>query len=142
MFRKLFLALIVFNAAAWAQTTPTPAYAGQAYTSLAAVTSTGPGTVYQLQTGTYAYTVTLTTAGVVSAAGANLEGSTCSAADIAANTTGCWFVLATAASTDVNWAAGEMFHVVNKPVVYIRLNLITFTGSGSITGTVTFFKVG
>jgi len=108
----------------------TTAYTGTPYTILSAQTATGPGTVYQLQPQVYSYTWTLTTAGTVTTASINLEGSTDNVH---------WYALDVASTSDTNWASGEMRHIVNKPVNYLRGNITALTGGGSITGTLALF---
>lgn len=116
------------------------AYTGTPYTSLSAATAAGPGTVYAVMPSPFSFTWTVATSGTVTAATVNFEGSICTAAQIAANTAGCWFQLDQAVNTDTQWSSGEMRHVVNKGINFIRLNLISISGGGSITGTIALFK--
>lgn len=109
----------------------TAAWSGSVYTCLNAATSTGAGTVYSLTPAVHSYTMSVATSGTVTAATVNLEGSLDNVH---------WYPLGVAASTDANWSSGEMIHVAFKPVNYIRANLVSISGGGSITATVSIYQ--
>lgn len=108
-----------------------PAATGTPLRTLNGVGAAGPGTSYALQPSVYSYSFTVIPVGSVSACTVNLEGSLDGTA---------WFTLATVSTTDANWANGELVHVVNKPVNFIRGNLTSIAGGGSITATIALFK--
>jgi hypothetical protein len=83
--------------------------------SLAAVTTTGPGVSYQLDSAQYTWQMAVT--GTPSALSTNLEGSLDGNA---------WFVVDTSTSV-----AGETRHIVNKPIKFARCNITTYTGSST-----------
>lgn len=112
MRKILFLFILAFSTLAVAQSS----------TSLSAATATGAGTdvaVLNVQQ-TYTWAVTFATA-APSAQTTNLEGTIDGSN---------WFVLDTTTTTA---AAGEMRHVVYKPVGRIRCNLAAYT-QGSNAG--------
>lgn len=104
-------------------------YAGVPATSLATAATTGPGTAYKVTPSVSSYTWTVVTGGTVTTATINLEGSI----DSTDGTNGKWFVLDQATQADLQWSSGEMRHVVNKGVNFVRCNLAVITGGGSIT---------
>jgi hypothetical protein len=108
-----------------------PAYTGYPYASLNAANSAGPGTIYSVQPMMYSYTWTVAASGTISAATINFEGSLDGAT---------WYMLDQAANTDANWSAGEMRHVVNKPINFLRLNLVSIVGGGTVTGKISLFR--
>ncbi len=125
---KFAILLLLLSTLAMAQVV---AYTGTPYVSLNAASSTVPGTVYALQPSVYSYTWTVATGEPVTSATVNLEGS------LDGST---WYVLDIASTSDSNWSAGEMRHVVNKPANYLRLNLVSIAGGGSITGKISLFR--
>lgn len=106
---------------------PAMAQINTAATSLSAVTTTGAGTAFQINPASahYTWTVTFKTAGPTSQT-TNLEGSLDGVH---------YFTLDT--STSIAWTSdtvtGEMRHVVNKPVLWLRCNLAAVS-IGSATG--------
>lgn len=122
--RKLIFVLLLFSGMAFAQTAyPT----GSTVTSFSLVTTTGGGTSYAFSTpcGTFTWTVTFKTA-APGAQTTNLEGSL-------DNTN--WYTLDSSTSLTYvsDTSSGEMRHVVNKRVKFIRCNLATYT-AGSNAG--------
>ncbi|PSH05131.1 MAG: hypothetical protein CXZ00_02960 [Acidobacteria bacterium] len=124
----LVLALAALGGMAAAQNT---AFIGTPYASLSAATATGPGTAFKVQPASYSYTWTVVTGGTVTSATVNFEGS------LDGST---WYVLDVASTSDTNWSSGEMRHVVNKPTNYLRMNVVSIAGGGSLTGTFSLFR--
>lgn len=98
--------------------------------SLNAVAATGAGDDFAIprsQDGWLnAVTWQIKHTGTPTAISVNLEGS------IDGTT---WATLDTAANTDPSWSAasGEIRHVVNKPVRFVRCNIASYTVNGSTT---------
>ncbi len=98
-----------------------------AITFLNAVTSTGVSDIKQLPFLVEKHTVQVTITGAPSAVTVDLEGS------LDGET---FFVLSTHPFTGGELTAtAAMFHTVDKPVTYIRLNLLTLTAGTSPTVT-------
>ena len=87
---------------------------------LNAVTSTGAGTSYWLGFLPHAHTWQIDFTGTASTVSVKLQGSIDDSS---------WFDLDTSTST----TASTMRHIVNKPVNYIRANLVTFTNGTTMT---------
>ena len=96
-----------------------PAYT-ERITLLNAVTSTGAGTSYWLGFLPSNHTWDIAFTGTASTVSVKLQGSIDNSS---------WFDLDTSTST----TASTMRHVVNKPVNYIRANLVTFTNGTTMT---------
>lgn len=106
---------------------------------LSAVAATGAGSSYDIArvnpfaagrgSALSTFTVQITTTGAATAVTVDLEGSIDGSV---------WHSLASHVMTPGELTAKQaMFHVVNKPVVYIRGNMTTFTQAASETVTVT-----
>lgn len=96
---------------------------------LNAATATGAGSAFTLRVMPTKHTVAATMGGTVvaTAVTVDLEGSI-------DNST--WFTLASHVFTAAQITAeAAMFHVIDKPVRYARLNLITLTGGNAPTVT-------
>jgi len=92
---------------------------------LSGATETGAGSLWKLSNSTDIHTVQVVFTGTITALTVALEGSI-DEDNIA--------VLQTHALSDAEISAkAAMFHVVNKLVEYVRINITTFTGSGSVT---------
>lgn len=93
----------------------------------------GPGQSYQLQGQEYFITWASSSSGSVSAAVINYEGSLDNAT---------WYLLATMGPADSQWSSGgEMQHIVNKGVNYVRMNVVSIAGGGAITqGSFSLYK--
>ena len=87
---------------------------------LNAVSSTGAGTSYWLGFLPHAHTWQIDFTGTASTISVKLQGSIDNSN---------WFDLDTSTST----TASIMRHVVNKPINYIRANLVTFTNGTTMT---------
>jgi hypothetical protein len=147
--RRVLCLLLFVTTLAWGQTLST---AGVLYTSFAAKANTGAGTAFKVQTrlgqglGSTAqvqsqvyeitWTIQVTTgAGSVTAGQWNLEGSL-------DNT--LWLPIAAINVTDAQWKTdvGELQHVAYKPVNYVRMNAVSITGGGAVTGKFQYYYMG
>ena len=115
----------------------TKMYSGQSGVSLSTASSPANGTAFALQPSLSSFTWQVVPSGTVSAATVNLEGSI----DSTDGSNGHWYVLDQALATDTQWSsAGEMRHVVNKGLLMVRCRLVSISGGGSITATITLFR--
>lgn len=123
LFLLVVVAAIVFGVLQPAHAQATM-YPGSPYTSCAAVSSTGPCTYFAVTPSISYFTWTNVAGGTVTTATINLEGSIDGTN---------YFILDQAANTDANWANGEMRHVVNKGINFIRCRVTVLTGGGTLT---------
>lgn len=131
--RNLLFALLAAVAIAAPVCAQTTIYNGAAAALLTNVSSPGPSASYSVLPANHSYTFTVVPSGTVSSCTVNLEGSLDNVH---------WFALGIIDATDAGWSstAGEMVHVANKPVNYLRANVTAISGGGTVTAAVALYQ--
>lgn len=117
-----FLVFALFCAAASAQTIQAP---NSLVFTFPAVTASGPTGALQFSnaaTRPSNYTIDVTVTGTPTACTFRVEGSSDNAT---------WYGLDTTAPASTSCTASFMEHIVSKPVLYLRVNLVTWTAGGA-----------
>lgn len=106
---------------------------GQVGPSLHLAAAPATGTVYKMPAAIENITWQAAPTGTVSTITCNLEGSIDNVN---------WYVLDQIEDSDTQWAGstGEMRHVVNKGLLYIRTRLVSITGGGSISTSLVIYQ--